>query len=401
MRVMLCWSGKRGKVAATALRDWLPNVIQAIEPWMSEEDIEKGSRWETELDKLLANANFGILCITPESAKSLYIHYEAGALSKTLNQSYVCPYLIGLEPIDFKGPLTKFQATKANKEDTFRLIKVINNALPGGTIPEDRLSRTFEMWWPSLDQKISQVIKSPVGDEPKRSQEELTNELSKIIGAQSQILNKLKIYRGPDINGEKIRDLINTMSSEDEGRFTRNQKVQVRDGIEVFDDRLDLMKHYGDYILSAEKRVLIVGETLVTFIQYPRFKEVVKSTISRGVKVDVVLMSDKCPSLEERAFELGEEYEEMMASQQAAIFGWKSVMKFVESSNFNVFLIDYHPKMFIFHIDERVYFQPYPFGAYGTELPCLLAHPSSSAYDDLVSIEEKLMNASHKLVLSH
>jgi hypothetical protein len=184
----------------------------------------------------------------------------------------------------------------------------------------------------------------------------------------------------------------------DEGRFTRDQEVRIRDGVEIFDDRLDLMKHYGDYFLSAEKRVLIVGETLVTFIQYPRFKDVVKSTVSRGVKVDVVLMSDKCPSLEERAFELGEGHEEMRASQQAAISGWKSLMKFVESSHFNVFLIDYHPKMFIFHIDERVYFQPYPFGAYGTELPCMLAHSSSSAYDDIVRIEEKLMNASHKLV---
>jgi hypothetical protein len=89
VKIMLCWSGSRGKAVATALHDWLPSVIQILEPWMSDEDIEMGSRWGPELDKQLSEANFGIICLTPESLTAVYIHYEAGALSKIINESHV------------------------------------------------------------------------------------------------------------------------------------------------------------------------------------------------------------------------------------------------------------------------------------------------------------------------
>ena len=40
--VFITWSKERSKAAALALRGWLPLVIQAVEPWMSDKDIGKG-----------------------------------------------------------------------------------------------------------------------------------------------------------------------------------------------------------------------------------------------------------------------------------------------------------------------------------------------------------------------
>jgi DNA-binding PadR family transcriptional regulator len=192
MRVMLCWSGARGKAVAAALRDWLPSVIQFVEPWMSEEDIEKGSRWEPELDKQLESANFGILCLTPESLKALYIHYEAGALSKIVNESHVCPYLIGLEPTTIVGPLTKFQAARANKEDTFKLIKTINSTIVTGSLSEELLSKAFNKWWPDLELYLSQIIQNSQEQiESKRSDGDMIKEVLEIVRDQHKILLRI------------------------------------------------------------------------------------------------------------------------------------------------------------------------------------------------------------------
>lgn len=202
MKIMLCWSGSRGKAVASALHDWLPSVIQSIEPWMSDEDIEMGSRWEPELDKQLSDANFGILCLTPESVNALYIHYEAGALSKIINESHVCPYLLGLEPTDIIGPLTRFQSARANREGTSKLIRAINCAMGSSALPEERLDRVFDKWWPELDGYLASILKSSQIIESKRSDEDMIKEILEI--ARDQQMNLLKILE----TKQNIRDLL-------------------------------------------------------------------------------------------------------------------------------------------------------------------------------------------------
>ena len=41
MKVFIGWSGDESRLIAEALREWLPLIIQAIKPWMSEETLIK------------------------------------------------------------------------------------------------------------------------------------------------------------------------------------------------------------------------------------------------------------------------------------------------------------------------------------------------------------------------
>lgn len=158
MKVFISWSGDRGKVIATGLRSWIGDVLQKVEPWLSSEDIDPGTRWNTELADQLEKTHFGIICLTPESARAPWVLFEAGALAKTLGSSRVCPYVFQLEPTDLQQPLAQFDAVQATRSGTLKLIRGINHALGDeGSVADDRLLRCFDRWWPDLEQILENV----------------------------------------------------------------------------------------------------------------------------------------------------------------------------------------------------------------------------------------------------
>jgi hypothetical protein len=129
MKVFLSWSGDLSHKVALTLRDWLPSVIQSIEPYVSSEDIDKGARWSTDIASELADSSYGILCVTKENLHAPWLTFEAGALSKTMDKSYVSPFLFGIKRAEINGPILQFQSTVFEKEDLksfcYRLIKQI------------------------------------------------------------------------------------------------------------------------------------------------------------------------------------------------------------------------------------------------------------------------------------
>ncbi len=194
--VFLTWSGSFSKAIAKELREWLPKVLQSVEPWMSEEDIEKGVLWTPEIAKVLDATRIGIVCMTAENLISPWIHYEAGAIAKTVNRSRVCPYLFGLVPSQLTGPLTLHQCTAAgDKEDTRKLIHTINNNLTK-PLQKQRADESFDIYWgkhkDQLD-KIGQANKEGAfAKAPKRETGEMLEEVLSLIRNSSQNVSQMQ-----------------------------------------------------------------------------------------------------------------------------------------------------------------------------------------------------------------
>ena len=167
MKVFLSWSGGRSHKIALVFRDWLPSVIQEIEPYVSSEDIDKGARWSTDIAKELEDSTFGILCVTRENIDAPWLTFEAGALSKTMDKSFVSPFLFGIKRSEVDGPILQFQSTIFEKEDLHKLVNTLNKACEKNGLPPERLNKAFDVWYPTLKAELNALKGKPEAEEEK------------------------------------------------------------------------------------------------------------------------------------------------------------------------------------------------------------------------------------------
>lgn len=158
MKVFISWSGERSKSLAQVLRDWLPRMLHAVRPYFSPDDVAKGSRWTNEIAVELHDSGFGILCLTPDNFAAPWMVFEAGALSKNLDQGRVCPLMFGFEPrAALTGPLSQFQAAQFGKTEIARLVRALNYELGDHGLQAEVLADVFEVWWPRLEAEVKAI----------------------------------------------------------------------------------------------------------------------------------------------------------------------------------------------------------------------------------------------------
>ena len=179
MKTFLCWSGKKSKETAETFAEWLPQVIQAIEPWISTE-MDKGTRWTSEVADKLGECRIGIICLTRENMNARWILFEAGALSRDKN-THVCTFLLDVKSTDIEQPLAQFQHTQFDKNDVRKLVQTINRKLKDvgeQSLKEKVLNRVFEKNWPELSDKLSEIKRSySVLNEDTKTDREILEEM--------------------------------------------------------------------------------------------------------------------------------------------------------------------------------------------------------------------------------
>lgn len=232
MKVFISWSGPRSRHVADSLRSWLPKVLQSLRPWMSDEDIAAGARWLPEIAGELSSAQVGVLCVTPENQSNPWLVFEAGALSKTLAQTFVCPMLFGMDPGQLSGPLAQFQAGKFDKTGVSRLIETMNTALGEHALLPADLHEVFEVWWPRLEARL-QTIPELEGDRiaPR---------------ATSDVLEEILALAREQLRRENLR----------------LEHSQARD------ERLDRMLPIFDQMVGATKEIQRRGAEVASFLQH-------------------------------------------------------------------------------------------------------------------------------------
>lgn len=163
MRVFISWSGDASGKVAKHFSDFLEHVVSGLSTFMSEEDIELGSRWEENLSSELMESNYALICVTRANQLRPWINYEAGAIWKGLGKNRVIPYTLGFSPGELlPGPLTRFQGVENSEDGTRRIVKAINEAMPNPK-PEQFIEEAFVMWWPRFKEAMDATLASEAG----------------------------------------------------------------------------------------------------------------------------------------------------------------------------------------------------------------------------------------------
>jgi len=150
--VFISWSGDQSKSFALHMKEWIPEVLQNTETFMSD-DIAAGARWSNEIAQSLEKSGYGVICLTQENLVAPWILYEAGALSKMVTSSFVTPILIGVERSKVQFPLQQFQSVTVEKNELFKLFVSINSRCDA-PLEELRLRKTFERSFSDYEQKF-------------------------------------------------------------------------------------------------------------------------------------------------------------------------------------------------------------------------------------------------------
>lgn len=156
VKLFISWSGPTSKDVAAALHAWIPRVFHEVTPFMSEDSIESGERWQSVINSELDSTSFGIVCVTSANQEAPWLNFESGALAKKIGDSRVVPVAIDLAPSEIALPLGQFNAVTLDKPGISKLMKSLNNAVETSR-PADILSDSIDVWWPRLEADLAAV----------------------------------------------------------------------------------------------------------------------------------------------------------------------------------------------------------------------------------------------------
>jgi TIR domain len=198
MRIFITWSGERSLRVAEKLHSWLPTVLPFADPWVSVENIEKGSNWPSELAKGLADTRFGIVCATPENKTEPWLLFESGALSNSVGAaSRVAPLLVDVTPDELPAPVKLFQATVVSEADVRRLVRTINRVAETAGLSQEEVDAAFDKNWPDLRDTLEGIRQEPAKARagPKAAAARAVR-LPEVSDEELWILREMEFYGG-------------------------------------------------------------------------------------------------------------------------------------------------------------------------------------------------------------
>jgi hypothetical protein len=232
-KVFISWSGELSKRVTRVWKDLVREAFDAVEPFMSEENIGAGERGLAKVANELSGTSFGIIVVTQENQASPWLNYEAGALSKDVDDETVrvAPALVDFaRKSDVTGPLGQFQASLLNRDGVEYILLEIATVVG---VDESSIKKRFNhAWRGEYEGKFAEA--KTAGEEPppaRRSNDEMLDEVLTIVrelartpSSASQAAESIATLSRRSIHSTKVREALSAALA-DEGEFVSRIEV--------------------------------------------------------------------------------------------------------------------------------------------------------------------------------
>jgi hypothetical protein len=279
MKVFISWSGEDSisQQVANVLYNWLPMIIQSVEPWIST-GISSGDRWNEAINTKLSETSMGIICVTKESLDAPWLNFEAGAIAKGISNNKVIPLLINLKPSDLsKSPLAQFQAKSIEKASIFELLCDINES-SDKRVQKEILKTLFDHCWDDFYNKANIILtKAPIQkikiEKVTRPSEEILEEvLSLTRDIRSELsyrISRLEQLVNIANNELSSEDMFNLKNILDKNNKNRNYIDGTNRYIMIDINKMDKIPNDIKRLLNEMKSIPDIVEYITTKYNIP------------------------------------------------------------------------------------------------------------------------------------
>lgn len=233
--VFLSWSGDQSRKIAELFQTLFNHTFEpTINSFVSSRDIRGGSRSISELFKKLQICNYGICFINSDNVRAPWIQFEAGALSKIVDESRVMILLLDekcLKLLD-DTPLREFQHKLFYKEHIKSIFEEVIEKF-GLTTSKESFMYRFESGWEEFNNKSCVILKenSEVTEHIQQLGHADKEEWDMLKKMLLNIQNSLKTEYSQSIKESKelvveLRKIVKSMSPEDLKDMKMQFKVQ-------------------------------------------------------------------------------------------------------------------------------------------------------------------------------
>ncbi|MFE5878356.1 TIR domain-containing protein [Rhodococcus sp. NPDC056506] len=171
VKIFISWSGDLSREITKVIHAWLPKMIDRVDPWMSDIDVQAGSRALQDIETRLNESAFGIIVVTTDNQEKTWLNFEAGALSKRFDNSptRVVPLLVNFDEFfQITGPIRQFQGVMLQqKGELYKpgMLKLLQSVAVIAEADWDSVSTRFNWSWDEFCEDIRAVI-DQAGDQP-------------------------------------------------------------------------------------------------------------------------------------------------------------------------------------------------------------------------------------------